>query len=176
ADRSDALRTLLPDDVAGRLDVEAAAKRCDGFVVGDLCRVVRRALLQTTVRGDNVLTDEHLLAAVDASRPVGQRSVQRVDNGDAGRNWDEVGGMTEVRLVLTQVLLWPLQYPTLFSSCPIRVSRGVLLHGPSGCGKTLIAGVIAAQSKLNFIAVKGPELLSKYIGASEQSVRETFER
>jgi hypothetical protein len=126
----------LPADVAVRLDVDAAAKRCDGFVVGDLCRVVRRALLQTTVRGtvqfthrrptqrnlslaatlhfflsagDNFLTDENLVTAVDASRPVGQRTVQRVDNDDDSRNWAEVGGMTQVRRVLTQVLVWPVQ-------------------------------------------------------------------
>lgn len=69
-------------------------------------RALRRCVL---FAGDNVLTDEHLLAAIDASRPVGQRTVQRVHNGDEAKKWDEVGGMTDVQLVLTQVLLWPLQ-------------------------------------------------------------------
>lgn len=69
-----------------------------------------------------------------------------------------------------------LQYPSLFSKCPLRLRSGLLLYGPPGTGKTLMAGVVANECGLNFISIKGPELLSKYIGASEQAVRDMFIR
>ena len=68
------------------------------------------------------------------------------------------------------------QYPALFSSCPLRLRSGLLLYGAPGTGKTLLAGAVARECGLNFISIKGPELLSKYIGASEQAVRDTFAR
>lgn len=68
------------------------------------------------------------------------------------------------------------QYPALFSNCPLRLRSGLLLYGAPGTGKTLLAGVVAKECGLNFISIKGPELLSKYIGASEQAVRDTFIR
>jgi len=68
------------------------------------------------------------------------------------------------------------QYAGLFSKCPLRLRSGLLLYGSPGSGKTLIAGVVANESGLNFISIKGPELLSKYIGASEQAVRDVFSR
>ena len=67
------------------------------------------------------------------------------------------------------------RYPELFSGSPIRLRSGVMLYGPSGCGKTMIASTIAKECGLHFISVKGPELLNKYIGASEQNVRQKFE-
>ncbi|CAI8007731.1 Peroxisome biogenesis factor 1 [Geodia barretti] len=69
-----------------------------------------------------------------------------------------------------------LQYPKLYSQCPIRMCRGTLLYGPPGTGKTLLAGSIAREFSLNFVSIKGPEILSKYIGASEQAVRDLFVR
>ena len=69
-----------------------------------------------------------------------------------------------------------LQYRQLYAQCPIRLQSGVLLYGAPGTGKTLIASVIAKEMGLNFISIKGPELLNKYIGASEQAVRDTFHK
>ena len=68
------------------------------------------------------------------------------------------------------------QYSWLFSKCPLRMRSGLLLYGPPGTGKTMLAGVVAKECGLNFISIKGPELLSKYIGASEQAVRDMFTR
>ena len=68
------------------------------------------------------------------------------------------------------------QYSSLFNKCPLRLRSGILLYGPPGTGKTLLAGVVAKECGLNFISIKGPELLSKYIGASEQAVRDMFTR
>ena len=69
-----------------------------------------------------------------------------------------------------------LQYPELFSLCPLRIRSGILLYGPPGTGKTLLAGVVAKECGLNFVSIKGPELLSKYVGSSEQNVRDIFVR
>jgi SpoVK/Ycf46/Vps4 family AAA+-type ATPase len=84
--------------------------------------------------------------------------------------WEAVGGLSEVRQALQETLELPAKFPDLFASAPLRLRSGVLLYGPPGCGKTHIVGAAAAACGLRFVGVKGPELLNKYIGASEQSV------
>ncbi|XP_071524127.1 LOW QUALITY PROTEIN: peroxisomal ATPase PEX1-like [Panulirus ornatus] len=87
-----------------------------------------------------------------------------------------IGGLVEACSILEETLTWPSVYPNLFSKVKLRLRSGVLLYGPPGCGKTLLANSVTANCQLNFISVKGPELLSKYIGASEEAVRDAFER
>ena len=82
--------------------------------------------------------------------------------------WSDVGGLDEVRVTLKDTLELPLQFAELYERSPQRLASGILLYGPPGCGKTLLAGAVAKECGLNFISVKGPEVLSKYIGASEQ--------
>lgn len=89
-------------------------------------------------------------------------------------NWNMIGGLEDVKQSLTESLIWSIKYKQLFRRLSMKQSGGVLLYGPSGCGKTIIASALANESKFNFISVKGPELLSKYIGNSEQNVRELF--
>ncbi|KAF3994014.1 hypothetical protein FT663_00034 [Candidozyma haemuli var. vulneris] len=91
-------------------------------------------------------------------------------------SWADIGGLTEAKRVLLETLEWPTKYAPIFANCPLRLRSGILLYGYPGCGKTLLASAIAGQCGLNFISIKGPEILNKYIGASEQSVRELFER
>lgn len=91
-------------------------------------------------------------------------------------SWSDIGGLTEAKRVLLETLEWPTKYAPIFANCPLRLRSGILLYGYPGCGKTLLASAIAGQCGLNFISIKGPEILNKYIGASEQSVRELFER
>lgn len=93
-----------------------------------------------------------------------------------GTNWLDIGGLTEAKNVLLETLEWPTKYAPIFSLCPLRLRLGILLYGYPGCGKTLLALAVAGQCGLNFISIKGPEILNKYIGASEQLVRELFER
>ena len=90
--------------------------------------------------------------------------------------WENVGGHKTVKGRLVESVEWPLQYPHLFEQAGTKPPRGILLSGPPGCGKTLLAKAIANESKVNFISVKGPALLSKYVGESEEAVRDVFRK
>ncbi|NIO44177.1 MAG: CDC48 family AAA ATPase [Candidatus Aenigmarchaeota archaeon] len=90
--------------------------------------------------------------------------------------WEDVGGLEEVKQSLKEAVEWPLSNPESFKKVGIRPPRGILLYGPPGCGKTYIAKALANETGVNFIAVKGPELLSKWVGESEQHVRDVFRR
>jgi transitional endoplasmic reticulum ATPase len=90
--------------------------------------------------------------------------------------WEEVGGLEEVKQSLKESVDWPLKNPESFKRIGIRPPRGILLYGPPGCGKTYITKALANEAGVNFIAVKGPELLSKWVGESEQHVRDVFRR
>jgi transitional endoplasmic reticulum ATPase len=90
--------------------------------------------------------------------------------------WEDVGGLGSVRERLLEAVEWPLKYPHLFKEAGIRPPKGILLAGPPGVGKTLMAKAFATESRVNFIAVKGPQLLSKYVGESERGVREVFHK
>jgi len=90
--------------------------------------------------------------------------------------WDDVGGLSEVKERLVESVEWPLKHSDLFREAGIRPARGILLTGPPGCGKTLVAKAVATEANVNFISVKGPELLSMYVGESERGVREVFRK
>ncbi len=91
-------------------------------------------------------------------------------------SWKEVGGLSRVKQRLVEAVEWPLQYAHLFEQAGTRPPKGILLSGPPGCGKTLLAKAIATESRVNFISVKGPALLSMYVGESEKAVREVFQK
>lgn len=90
--------------------------------------------------------------------------------------WAQIGGLDSVKQELIEAVEWPLKYPEAFEAINTRPPRGVLLFGPPGTGKTLLAKAIATESEANFISIKGPELLSKYVGESEKAIRETFRK
>jgi transitional endoplasmic reticulum ATPase len=91
-------------------------------------------------------------------------------------HWDDIGGLEGAKKALIESIEWPIKYPEAFESLGIRPPRGVLLYGPPGTGKTMIARAVATESSLNFISIKGPELISKWVGESERAVRETFRK
>jgi transitional endoplasmic reticulum ATPase len=91
-------------------------------------------------------------------------------------SWSDIGGLDDVKRELQEAVEWPLKYPDLYSKIGHTVPKGILLHGASGTGKTLLAKAVATESEANFISVKGPELLSKWVGESERGVREVFRR
>jgi transitional endoplasmic reticulum ATPase len=90
--------------------------------------------------------------------------------------WDDVGGLEDVKQQLREAVEWPLTQPEVFKRMGIVAPRGILLYGPPGTGKTLLAKAVAHESKANFISIKGPEVLSKWVGESEKAVRELFKK
>ncbi|XP_036102820.1 peroxisome biogenesis factor 1 isoform X2 [Molossus molossus] len=162
------------------LDLQCIAKETEGFMARDFTVLVDRAI-HSCLSHQNISTKEELLLttldfqkALQGFTPASLRNVNLHKPQDLG--WDKIGGLHEVRQILMDTIQLPAKYPELFANLPIRQRTGVLLYGPPGTGKTLLAGVIARESGMNFISIKGPELLSKYIGASEQAVREIFIR
>lgn len=91
-------------------------------------------------------------------------------------SWSQIGGLHDVKARLCAVFEWPLRHPEIFAAAAVRPTKGILLHGPSGCGKTLLARAMASESQVNFISIKGPELLSMYVGESEERVRDIFRK
>ncbi len=90
--------------------------------------------------------------------------------------WEDVGGLEPIKQQIREAITWPLQYESLFTQAKVRPARGVLLAGPPGVGKTMIAKAAATESQVNFISIKGPELLSKFVGESERAIREIFSK
>ncbi len=91
-------------------------------------------------------------------------------------NWDDVGGLEEVKQDLSEAVEWPLKHPEVFTRMGVTPPKGILLYGPPGTGKTLLAKAVANEAESNFILIKGPELLSKWVGESEKAVRKIFQK
>ncbi|KAK7483173.1 hypothetical protein BaRGS_00025577, partial [Batillaria attramentaria] len=171
--------TIAADSTLEHLDIAAIVARTEGYVARDLQVLINRALHshlgQQPLECKNVtLLQNDFEAALDGFKPLAIRNVPLHTSGDLG--WSDVGGLEDVKAALVETLQWPSKYPQLFANCPLRLRSGLLLYGPPGTGKTLLAGAVAKECCLNFISIKGPELLSKYIGASEQAVRDLFTR
>ncbi|NWW83069.1 PEX1 factor, partial [Climacteris rufus] len=162
------------------LDLQCIAKETEGFVARDFTMLVDRAIhtcasnQSTLDNGDLNLSTVDFQKALKDFTPLALRNVNLHKPKDLG--WDRIGGLKDVKQMLRDTIMLPAKYPELFANLPIRQRSGVLLYGAPGTGKTLLAGVIARESGMNFISIKGPELLSKYIGASEQAVRDIFNR
>jgi len=120
-----------------------------------------------------VVNHEDFTKALIEVTPSGMREVF-IENPDV--KWEEVGGLEDVKRDLQEAVEWPMKYPGLYDKLGHNMPRGILLHGPSGTGKTLLAKAVATQSEANFVSVRGPELLSKWVGESERGIREIFKR
>ncbi|WP_214408189.1 AAA family ATPase [Pseudonocardia lacus] len=177
--RTELLRRLLSAvPLAADVDVKAVAERAPGFVVADLAAVRREAAVHAALRhrgeGEATITQQDLLDAVGSVRPLSMSSSDTLQTG--GITLDQVGDMVEVKQALTESVLWPLQYPDSFARLGVAAPRGVLVYGPPGCGKTFLLRALAGTGQLNVLAVKGAELLDKYVGESERAVRELFRK
>lgn len=120
-----------------------------------------------------VVKHNDFIDALKNVRPSAMREVL-VETPNVG--WNDVGGLDKVKRELKEAVEWPIKYPETFKRMGIRPSRGILLYGPPGTGKTLLAKAVAKESEANFIQVKGPSLLSMWVGKSEEGMRKVFER
>jgi transitional endoplasmic reticulum ATPase len=176
--------------LAKNVDLEKISSLTHGFVGADLesltkeaaMIVLRRNLPDIKLDDDKIPQEildkfivEHsdFLEALKVVRPSAMREVL-VETPNVG--WEEVGGLDPIKNELREAVEWPLNYPESFKRMGIRPSRGILLYGPPGTGKTLLAKAVAKESEANFIQVKGPSLLSMWVGKSEEGVRKIFER
>ncbi|KAJ2880613.1 Peroxisome biosynthesis protein pex1 [Coemansia aciculifera] len=157
----------------------AAAYATEGYAPADLRALYARAAHEAAVRAvahgaETVdVTGGDLGRALVGFQPLALRGVA-VQTSTT--RWADIGGLVDTRRQLRETLELPARYAAVFASSPLRLRSGVLLYGFPGCGKTLLASAVARECGLSFVATKGPELLSKYIGSSEQAVRDLFRR
>jgi transitional endoplasmic reticulum ATPase len=176
--------------LAEDVDLGRLAAITHGFVGADLEALCREAAM-TTIRSvmpeidfaSNEVPYDVLLALkvtmdnfLSALAEVGPSAMREVFVEVPDVKWEDVGGLDTVKREIREAVEWPLKYAELFERAGIRPAKGILLHGPSGTGKTLLAKAVASQSGVNFISVKGPALLSKYVGESERGIREVFKK
>jgi len=179
ATRKALLEVLLRNVPAEDLKLDEIADRTPGFVRADLAALVREAALRAASRASAdgrppALTQDDLIGALTVIRPLSRSATEEVAVG--GVTLDDVGDMAETKQALTEAVLWPLQHPDTFARLGIQPPRGVLLYGPPGCGKTFVVRALASSGRLSVHAVKGAELMDKWVGASEKAVRELFRR
>jgi transitional endoplasmic reticulum ATPase len=179
ATRTALLAGLLKPAPTGDLDVSEIAERTPGFVVADLAALVREAALRAAARASAdgtppKLTQDDLLGALTVIRPLSRSAAMEISVGSI--TFDDVGDMTATKQALTEAVLWPLQHPDTFARLGVQPPRGVLLYGPPGCGKTFVVRALASTGRLSVHAVKGSELMDKWVGSSEKAVRELFGR
>ena len=159
------------------VDLAEVAARTPSFVPADLVAVRRDAAVRAAVRQPDAarpaVSQADLMAAVAGVRPSGLSGPVLVVPDST---LDDVGGMVETKQALTETVLWPLAHPETFARLGIQPPRGVLLYGPPGCGKTHLVRALAGSGQANVLSVKGPELMSKWVGESERGVRELFRR
>ena len=166
------------------LDFLDLAGLTDGYMPGDLVLLVSRARGEALIR--SVQTSPDLansltvrVGRIDFAaslRGFTPASLRNVTLQTSTTTFNSIGGLRDTRKILLETLQYPTKYAPVFAQCPLRLRSGLLLYGYPGCGKTLLASAVAGECGLNFISVKGPEILNKYIGASEKSVRDLFER
>jgi transitional endoplasmic reticulum ATPase len=180
-------RTMpLNEDV----DLDKIAESTHGFVGADLeslckeaaMRVVRRIIPEIN-KLDEAIPEETLKKIIvnnddfrEALKEIQPSALREVLVQIPDVKWSDIGGLENAKQELKEAVEWPLKYPDLFKKFHVEPPKGILLYGDPGTGKTLLAKAVASESDANFIAIKGPELLSKWVGESEKGVREVFRK
>nr|WP_225957828.1 AAA family ATPase [Amycolatopsis lexingtonensis] len=177
--RRELLNVLLRDvPLDTGIDCGVLAEKTPGFVAADLIALRRDAALRAALRQRDTdeprISQQDLLDALATVRPVSMSTSDNLATG--GLTLDDVGNMVDVKQSLTEAVLWPLRYPDSFARLGVEPPRGVLLYGPPGGGKTFLVRALAGTGALNVFAVKGAELMDKWVGESERAVRELFRR
>ncbi|MEM2280806.1 MAG: CDC48 family AAA ATPase, partial [Candidatus Bathyarchaeia archaeon] len=176
----------LTEDV----DLEKIANVTHGFVGADLealckeaaMRALRRILPQIDFEKETIPAEILNKITVtmndfmEALKDVEPSAMREVLVEVPAVKWEDIGGLADVKLELQEAVEWPLKYPEVFEHLDAKPPKGILLYGPPGTGKTLLAKAVANESEANFISIKGPELLSKWVGESERAVREVFRK
>ena len=149
-----------------------------GFVGADLTALCREAAISAinryrTLGGEMSIIIEDFKHALLGVSPSALRDVV-VEVPKV--HWNDIGGYDDVKQSIRQAVEWPLKHPEAFKRLGISPPKGILLYGPPGCSKTLMAKAIATESSMNFIAIKGPELFSKYVGETERAIRDIFRK
>ncbi|MBP1922269.1 transitional endoplasmic reticulum ATPase [Halorubrum alkaliphilum] len=172
------------------IDLDEYAENTHGFVGADLeslakesaMHALRRIRPQLDLESDEIdadvlnsiqITENDFKQAMKGIEPSALREVF-VEVPDV--TWDQVGGLSDTKERLRETIQWPLEYPEVFEELDMQAAKGVLLYGPPGTGKTLLAKAVANEAESNFISIKGPELLNKFVGESEKGVREVFSK
>ena len=171
------------------IDLNLIAERTYGFVGADIESLVKEAAMLAirdlipTIDLDQPIPEEiltnleikldHFLVALNSIEPS---ALREVIISKPNETWDDVGGLEESKQQLKEIIEWPLKYPKFYKYMNSNFPKGVLLYGVPGTGKTLIAKALANEAEVNFISVKGPEFLSKWVGESAKAVRETFRK
>ncbi|CAO3612007.1 unnamed protein product [Cunninghamella blakesleeana] len=171
----------IPNSLSNQ-DLEILASKSHGYVGADLAAVCREAGLKCIKRNAHLdmedlsqlkVNIQDMKNAMGEIRPSAMREilleVPKV-------YWNDIGGQDDIKQRLKESVEWPLQHPEAFDRLGIRPPKGILLYGPPGCSKTLMAKALATEAGSNFIAVKGPELFSKWVGESEKAVKEVFRK
>ena len=172
------------------VDLEKLAAVTHGFVGADLEYLCKEAAMKTLRRNlpdikleEDRLSPETLDKLIvtmvdfeDALRDVMPSAMREVYLETPDIKWADIGGLEGVKKELQEAVEWPLKYPDLYDKIGYSMPKGIMLYGPSGTGKTLLAKAVATESEANFISVRGPELLSKWVGESERGIREVFRR
>ncbi|MBI5344833.1 MAG: CDC48 family AAA ATPase [Deltaproteobacteria bacterium] len=176
--------------LASDVDLERLSRITHGFVGADLEALCREAAMRTlrkvfpsidlrieeipyeTLSALEVTMDDFL----EALKDIEPSALREVFTEVPDVRWSQVGGLEEIKKALIETVDWPLKHPEVYKYAGTRPPKGILLYGPPGCGKTLLAKAIATESEANFISVKGPEILSKWVGESERGVREVFHK
>lgn len=176
----------LTEDV----DLASIARVTHGFVGADLealskeaaMRSLRRILPEINLEQPNIPAEILNKIKVtkqdfdEALRDIQPSAMREVLVQKPNVKWEDVGGLQKVKEELAEAIEWPLKHGNLFTEADVRPPKGILLYGPPGTGKTLIAKAVATTSEANFISIKGPELISKWVGESEKGVREVFRK
>ncbi|MFC1613089.1 CDC48 family AAA ATPase [Patescibacteria group bacterium] len=176
--------------LAKDVDLEKLAEITHGFVGADLEALAREAAMSALreimpeINFDKEYIPYKKLLNLEVTKDHFQEGLKEVEPSALREvfvevpnvKWSDVGGLENIKQTLKEVIEWPLKYTELFNYSKTNPAKGILLYGPPGTGKTLIAKAVANECGVNFISIKGPQLLSKYIGESEKGVREVFKK